>query len=255
MQRCALSLLKCYPRSKYVIPMTKHVRASQHLRWFSDTTDISAKSGNEDTQVNDILDQGSQPLCHPAKVAEHLSSLSKIKSSVEDLLDDPRFQKIVSVLEGNNTGKISIFGVISCLKSLENLKGLPPSSLLVANLENTLLWRARTAQVRELTHLLSFVHTRKDREGQMTLLKEIVKALERRWVEVTDGKSFVGILHYPDCFTEQFLNKMDDRIIDVAESLSAEELVMVNENYFLDNVFHFLIRKSQLVISDPLEKR
>ena len=54
-----------------------------------------------------------------------------------------------------------------------------------------------------------------------------MKALERRWVEILDAKSIVGILHYSDSFTEQFLNKLDDQILEAAETMTASELAEV----------------------------
>ena len=51
--------------------------------------------------------------------------------------------------------------------------------------------------------------------------------MERRWVEITEGRSFVGVMHYPECFTEHFIVKLEDRMIELAEMLPTSDLVLV----------------------------
>ena len=56
---------------------------------------------------------------------------------------------------------------------------------------------------------------------------QVVKSLERRWVEITEGRTFVGVMHYPDCFSEQFIVKLEDRMTELAETLPTSDLIIV----------------------------
>ena len=63
----------------------------------------------------------------------------------------------------------------------------------------------------------------------MSIIFQVVRSLERRWVEIVDGRTFVGVLHYPECFSEQYLVKLEDRMTELAETLSTSDLVLVSE--------------------------
>ena len=156
---------------------------------------------------------------------------------------DPRLMKLTSTLAGPKVDKLGSRAVMSCLKAVETLdlecssegepKGQGQGQTLRPNLENALLWRARTASMRELVLLLSFARSRHlkapddQRTGESRLLSEVIRSLERRWVEVVDARIIVGILHYEECFSKNFLQQIDDRIIEEAENMTPAELTSI----------------------------
>jgi len=54
-----------------------------------------------------------------------------------------------------------------------------------------------------------------------------MKCIERRWVEISDGRLFASVLHYPGIFTEQFILKIEGRITELAETLPSSDLITV----------------------------
>lgn len=92
--------------------------------------------------------------------------------------------------------------------------------------------------MRELVLLLSFARSRHlkapddQRTGESRLLSEVIRSLERRWVEVVDARIIVGILHYEECFSKNFLQQIDDRIIEEAENMTPAELTTLRTASF-----------------------
>ena len=43
----------------------------------------------------------------------------------------------------------------------------------------------------------------------------------------SDGRLFVGILHYSEHFTDQFITKLEDRIAEVVDQMSGSDLTLV----------------------------
>jgi len=52
-------------------------------------------------------------------------------------------------------------------------------------------------------------------------------ALERRWVEIKDGKIFCGLLRYSDQFSPQFLAKLEDRLAELSEDFPPSDLTAI----------------------------
>merc|ERR1719153_1337113 len=75
--------------------------------------------------------------------------------------------------------------------------------------------------------MLSFSISRKKTNQQNTLCNEVCKSLERRWVEIKDGKTFSSLFRYSDQFSPQFISKLEDRIADLVEQFQPEELVAI----------------------------
>jgi len=141
-------------------------------------------------------------------------------------ISDPRFVKMTKLLESPGVSKLQTLALVSCLKALHEL-GVPEEAFSVKNLENSLTWSARSCSIKDLVMMLSFSATRRKTESQQTLFREICRALERRWVEIKDGRLFVGILHYSEHFTDQFITKLEDRIAEVVDQMSGSDLTLV----------------------------
>jgi len=156
-----------------------------------------------------------------------IASLKKeSKVSESDYLQDERFLKIMKQFEGTYTSKVEPMAMISSLKALGEL-GINNESFSVKNLENSLTWSTRSCPIKDLVMLLSFTINRKKTESQQLLFNEVCKSLERRWVEIKDGKLFVSLLHYAELFSPQFVAKLEDRIADLVEEISPGDLASI----------------------------
>merc|ERR1719427_664654 len=116
--------------------------------------------------------------------------------------------------------------MISSLKALGEL-GINNESFSVKNLENSLTWSTRSCPIKDLVMLLSFTINRKKTESQQLLFNEVCKSLERRWVEIKEGKLFVSLLHYAELFSPQFVAKLEDRIADLVEEIPPGDLSLI----------------------------
>jgi len=168
-----------------------------------------------------------KPLHH--RTALHIvSNLAKLKGRGDVKEDDYRvgLQIVLKELEGNAVKDMQPLALLSCLKGLAAL-GVQDDHLAVKNLENSLVWLSRACPIKELAMMLSFSASRKNTESQKILFNEVCKALERRWVEIKDGKIFCGLLHYSDQFSPQFLAKLEDRLAELAEDFPPSDLAAI----------------------------
>lgn len=159
-------------------------------------------------------------------------------------------EAIFTVLSSKRVNAVETRGLVSCIKDCDDLGVTAANSFIVRNMENALIWRARTCTIRDLAFLLSFSVKRrkvasdastvasvnfgnptKKSDSQLNdqLYSEVVKSVERRWVEVSDAPTIAGLVHYyPEVFGDRFISKMEDRTIELAESMSAEDLCLVS---------------------------
>jgi len=169
-----------------------------------------------------------------SKASESVILLAKLKRdslvSENDYVSDERFLRLVKTLENPGTGKLAPLATISTLKSLVELN-IPNDAFAVKNLENSLTWMARSCAIKDLVMMLSFSVGRRSTETQDKLFSEICRSLERRWVEIRDSgmlsRTFVGLLHYSEHFTDQFLCKLEDRLAEIADELNGTDLTAV----------------------------
>lgn len=100
---------------------------------------------------------------------------------------------------------------------------------MVQNLENALTWRCRTCSVNDLTMMLTFSLKRRN-HGDMSekFFNEVVQTLERRWVEIVDPDLAIILFKHANIFKAKLLAKIEDRMIEKAEELSSESLVIVS---------------------------
>lgn len=81
----------------------------------------------------------------------------------------------------------------------------------------------------------------------------MVDVLERRWVEIVDGASLTGVLHYPECFSDKFKNRLDDRIIELSGSLLPSELVQVSKQSITAEMVAFALVVSSMYVDTVQE--
>jgi len=154
-----------------------------------------------------------------------LAKLNTEQTQKEDIKQDERFSKILRKLE-TDVRTCDPMALISCLKALQNL-GIASDSYVVRNLENALVWLSRTCPIKDLVMSFSFAANRKETDSQKMLFSEVCTNLERRWVELQDGKLFVPLFLNSGKLSAQLLTKLEDRIQDCVEDMSATEQVNI----------------------------
>jgi len=183
-----------------------------------------------DGSVNNYLNLGNantvfvQKACNAITNMGHLKREKKIDKT--DYFDDERFKRLIKTMETNHVTKVETMSIVSSLKALKELE-IDDESFVVQNLENSLIWNTRACPIKELVMMMSFCINRRKTEGQNKLFNEVCKSLERRWVEIKDGKVFASLLYYNDQFSPQFLSKLEDRMIEVVEDLSPGDIVLI----------------------------
>ncbi|XP_066945857.1 FAST kinase domain-containing protein 4 isoform X1 [Macrobrachium rosenbergii] len=90
--------------------------------------------------------------------------------------------------------------------------------------ENHLLWNVRKVSIPVLLSILRFQIQHQNTELQKKVLKETIDTVQRRWVEVKGAKEIQIIYSNHELFSLDFLGRLDDRTIELAEEMSYAEL-------------------------------
>eukprot|EP00092_Neocalanus_flemingeri_P004491 GFUD01004831.1.p1 GENE.GFUD01004831.1~~GFUD01004831.1.p1 ORF type:complete len:656 (+),score=214.52 GFUD01004831.1:71-2038(+) len=141
-----------------------------------------------------LLESAEKKNLQATKACEIVIAIANLKKeskvSEPDYLQDERFLKIMKLLESSYTSKVEPMALISSLKALGEL-GINNESFSVKNLESTLTWSTRSCPIKEVVMLLSFTLNRRNTESQNILYNEVVKSLERRWVELKGASPLI----------------------------------------------------------------
>lgn len=182
----------------------------------------------EEKSTENILD--SKRNWRATKACDAIIAIGDLKREAKiaqsELQTDERFKSLLKTLESEHIRKVEPLKLISSLKALNEL-GLPDDSFVVKNLENSLIWECRSCAIKDLVMMLSFTITRNRTDSQKKLFSEVTSSLERRWVEIRDGKVFASLIYYQDQFSGQFMAKLEDRISEVMEDLAPGDMVII----------------------------
>ncbi|CAG0895724.1 unnamed protein product [Cyprideis torosa] len=156
--------------------------------------------------------------------------LSKIRSIVRseeqrrDVLADPRFNHLIESID-SQTSKLSMNNVFSCMTCLRSL-GVNVNAHVILALQHDLLWRIRRCSfpfvLMILQHQCSRMKTADEKSSMDdTLLKEAANNIQRRWIEITSLKEVLSLLHHHDMFGVEFLERVEDRAVEVTSEATA----------------------------------
>ena len=147
------------------------------------------------------------------------------KSLVRSLIN---FQS--SILKVNlslNTIFLSSLQVIT-LNNLHVLK-IPPSSFLVMNIQNALLWKCRSSQPYHFGVILSYANqTRNQSEMSEKIFNEVIRTIEMRWVEINDPMLILNLIYRSEHFSDALLAKLEDQLTSDAETYPTDTLIAVS---------------------------
>ncbi|XP_068216254.1 FAST kinase domain-containing protein 4 isoform X2 [Palaemon carinicauda] len=113
--------------------------------------------------------------------------------------------------------------VLNGLKNLHKL-GLSDDAYVIQCAENHLLWNVRKVSIPVLLSILRFQVQHQKTELQQKVFKETVDTVQRRWVEIKGSREIQSIYSLHESFSMDFLGRLDDRTIELAEEMSYAEL-------------------------------
>lgn len=121
---------------------------------------------------------------------------------------------------------------IQALKSLQQL-GFSPESKVIDSLETEILWLLRKVTIGQHFLIIGFhAQLSSPSSMQQKVLKETVANMQRRWVELVDPKDFASLFKHANCFSPQFIEKMEDVLVELVQSFSQEDLTKVSHISF-----------------------
>ncbi|CAL4065237.1 unnamed protein product [Meganyctiphanes norvegica] len=132
------------------------------------------------------------------------------------------YPKFLALLEKRTIGR-DPRTVLNALEMLLKL-GVPSGNHLIESMETEVLWNVRKVSITLLLQIMTFQINYQKTELQKKVLKETLLTIQRRWVEIKSPAAINTILNHHNLFSLDFLGRIDDQTIEVAETMSAEDL-------------------------------
>ncbi|KAK7079787.1 hypothetical protein SK128_021714 [Halocaridina rubra] len=161
------------------------------------------------------------------QVLQTLSDLVEVKKIdfKKDVEQDVNFSKLLSLIERKSSTSSPLI-VLTGLKNLLQL-GISPEAYVVQCAENHLLWNVRKVSVPVLLSIMLFQMNHQNTELQRKVLRETIETIQRRWVEIKGVRDIQIVYSHHTLFTLDFIGRIDDRTIELAEEMSYSELSAV----------------------------
>ncbi|XP_047472466.1 FAST kinase domain-containing protein 4-like isoform X2 [Penaeus chinensis] len=140
----------------------------------------------------------------------------------KDLECDADFIKLLKTIE-KGIAQLSPSALLEGLKSLLNL-GMDSNTYLIQSLENEVLWNIRKVSMPLLLSIVVFQVKHQHTDLQRKVLRESVETVQRRWVEIRGVKDIQVIYNHHEVFNLEFISRIDDRTIELAEEMSYTDL-------------------------------
>nr|KAF6320208.1 transforming growth factor beta regulator 4 [Myotis myotis] len=141
------------------------------------------------------------------------------------LVQDARFQQLLQLVNSQIT-TVWHGTLVKLLRSLYTL-ALPATSKELLSVEQEVRWRLRRLKFKHLAFLAESSAAYMQERGSRELLAELLLNLERRWVEVEDGRTLVALLAKAGSLSEPLMNHLEDKCLDLVEQFGPEELQRV----------------------------
>ncbi|XP_036296041.1 FAST kinase domain-containing protein 4 [Pipistrellus kuhlii] len=141
------------------------------------------------------------------------------------LVQDARFQQLLQLVNSQITA-VWHGTLVKLLRSLYTLP-LPASSKELQSVEQEVRWRLRRLKFKHLAFLAESSAAHMQERGSQELLAELLLNLERRWVEIEDGRTLVALLTKAGSLSEPLMNHLEDKCLDLVEQFGPDELQKV----------------------------
>lgn len=144
------------------------------------------------------------------------------QTNLDEFSNDIRFLTVCDTLR-KDCQRMTHSSVLFALRNLLEI-GMPPESEVVRFYENEVLWKARKMNLKALITCLTFQKHYQHTELQISVLKEIIQIIQKRWFEIVDASDVIRLLHHSDLFDEDFLSKVEDRLLELMKDMNIVEL-------------------------------
>nr|KAF6267082.1 transforming growth factor beta regulator 4 [Pipistrellus kuhlii] len=142
------------------------------------------------------------------------------------LVQDARFQQLLQLVNSQITA-VWHGTLVKLLRSLYTLP-LPASSKELQSVEQEVRWRLRRLKFKHLAFLAESSAAHMQERGSQELLAELLLNLERRWVEIEDGRTLVALLTKAGSLSEPLMNHLEDKhVLSRARSGAVSDLCNV----------------------------
>ncbi|XP_012502432.1 PREDICTED: protein TBRG4 [Propithecus coquereli] len=160
---------------------------------------------------------------HAALIIIQLSRLlSEKPEDKASLIQDDRFQKLLHLANS----KITLLWhgtLVRLLRSLYAL-ALPRDSKVLQSVEQEIRWRMRRLSYKHLAFLAESCATSMQKQYSQELLADLLVHLERRWIEIEDGRTVVAIMMKVGHLSESLMNRLEDKCLELVEQFGPNEL-------------------------------
>lgn len=102
--------------------------------------------------------------------------------------------------------------LVQLLRSLYAL-ALPATCKELQSVEQEVRWRMRRLKFKHLAFLAESSAAYMQERGSRELLAELLLNLERRWVEIEDGRTLVALLTKAGSLSESLMNHLEDKVL------------------------------------------
>ncbi|XP_076057753.1 FAST kinase domain-containing protein 4 isoform X2 [Oratosquilla oratoria] len=144
------------------------------------------------------------------------------KITFKDVELEEEYKRLLTLIEKNIAGS-SPTTLMTALKNFM-VMGVDSNTYVVQSLENELLWNVRKVSVSLLVSIMLLQAQYQDTELQRKVLRETLSTIQLRWVEIRLVRDLHAIYLNVNLFSPDFISKLDDRVIEIAEDMTYEEM-------------------------------
>ncbi|XP_066300372.1 FAST kinase domain-containing protein 4-like isoform X2 [Branchiostoma lanceolatum] len=177
-------------------------------------------------EVNEEGMTGDNAVLAIAKLHGFTQTMKEEGVTNDVILQDPNFLVLCNVAN-NSVAKLFTGSVLTMLRNLL-LIGMNPESKIIKSLETEIRWRMRRLNMYHLCFLAQFpMHGDSTTESQKELMSEVLRNLDMRWTELREPRSVVQLMVSVGHLSTGLMEKLEDKVLEMAEQLSQEETARV----------------------------
>jgi len=224
----------CMLRTRTVALLTTNNRASsthpdvgiqeeKFPYWAQTPLDQMILKANSVQSLFKLFEKNSLSITQATNVVAALAKLS-IQNQIDpgEILGNEKFRDLCTIID-SNIRNMNNYTLLSTLRSLLNM-GIPPETFIVQSLETELLWKIRKLNLRLMVQVLSFHLPYQQTELQRKVVAEALEKIQQRWFEISDPREIVSLLKLCSHFHVDFINKLEDRTIELLDKMAVEDL-------------------------------
>ncbi|GAB6032082.1 hypothetical protein CHUAL_010446 [Chamberlinius hualienensis] len=151
---------------------------------------------------------------------KHLTS-GRTDSNAE-ILSNSKFEAVCETIN-RNIQSMNYTTLISTLKNLFSLR-VKNETYIIQSVEMEILWKIRKMNLKQLIYLLQFHVEHQEVDLQRKVVAEAIDKIQQRWFELRTSQEILMLFKLSSNFSSDFLGKIEDRAIELVETMSVDEL-------------------------------